>query len=188
MVLLREIRKTPSLHNLTEVCGEAPKRPPPDERVLLSVRRKVGNLLGLGPKEVDQHHESSSWRWRIVEKVQQQCGDPDGEIAKWLREGAPVGIACPVVPGGLLPAITEEKEKDEDEVLAGCAYDSNHDSFDMLHDGRKPALEELAGLVDKGFAELCVDQRAAEEKLHGEDHCIATWRRREAAWRWKLEA
>ena len=47
------------------------------------------------------------------------------------------------------------------------AYDSNHGSFDMLHEGHKPALVELNELVDKGFAELFVDQQAAEAHLEG---------------------
>ena len=81
-----------------------------------------------------------------MEGVQQRCGDPDQHITKWLREVAPVGIACPVEPGGLLPAISEERIKDDEEVLTGIAYDSNHRSFDMSHEGNNPALEELMGL------------------------------------------
>ena len=100
-----------------------------------------------------------------MKAVQRKSHDPDTAIVDWLRGGAPVGIAVPVTPGGLLPRIKETATLTPDELSAQAAYDANHSSFNVEHDGRKPALDELQSLVNQGFARLCRDREHAEQLL-----------------------
>ena len=56
--------------------------------------------LGLSHKQADSH----------LAKTIEKAGDPDCQVATWLREGFPVGIKLPITPGGLLPLITEHTD------------------------------------------------------------------------------
>ena len=164
-ILCQEVCRQPELQGVAQACGPNPSRSPPSEDLVAAVRAKVGRLLKIPSNRVEDHHEASPWRWKLVQAVQSRAADPDQEIVSWLRDGAPVGIAREVVPGGLLPAIEEEATATEEDISTRQAYDSNHRSFDQVYDGKQPALEELKKLLDMGFAELFVDAAAAESKF-----------------------
>ena len=153
-LLLRQVRKDPDLQQLADACGENPSRSPPSAAAVNRVRIKVGKLLKLTKKESQRTHSASPWRYNIVRAVLGLADDPDTAIADWLQFGAPFGIARAVTPGGLLPLITEEAELSAESLLDRDAFTQNHGTFDEIIDREKPALEELRGLVDQGFARV----------------------------------
>ena len=164
--VLRNVRRdNKQFQHLARLCGPAPSRKPPSEKSIERVRHSVAGALDVKAKLADVHHQSSPWRWGLVQGVQRRCKDPDTSIVEWLRKGAPVGIAAPVVPGGLLPRISEQATLSPEDLFDMAVYDANHSSFNLEHDGHKPARDELQGLVDQGFARLCRDRQHAEELL-----------------------
>ena len=60
-----------------------------------------------------------------------------------------------------MPRIVEEAGLTEEDLYEQMAFDDNHKSFREVVDGKQPALEELSGLVDEGFARLCRDAAEA---------------------------
>ena len=164
-VLRQARRNNKSFQNLAGLCGDSPSRKPPSEKSLLLLRHTLGGTLDVPMALVDKHHRSSPWRWAFVKAVQQRAKDPDSDIVDWLRYGAPVGVGVPVRPGGLLPSISETPELNTDSLFELAAYDCNHASFNLEHEGSKPARDELQSLVDQGFARLCRDREHAESLL-----------------------
>ena len=71
----------------------------------------------------------------------------------------------PVEPGGLLPLIVESPALQEEDLYEQELFRDNHKSFKATVDGSQPALEELQGLIDSGFARLCTDSAEAERWL-----------------------
>ena len=102
-VLLRQaVQSDPLLQGLARACGDKPSISPPSEDAVDRWWRQVAKTLRNPEQRVNDHHPASPWRWRIVEAIQSRAQDPDTSIVSWLRDGAPVGIAREVVPGGLL--------------------------------------------------------------------------------------
>ena len=64
-----------------------------------------------------------------------------------------------------MPLIEDEAVAEEQEITAKRAYDSNHGSFGQDYDGKHPALDELGGLVDMGFADVFADIGVVEMAL-----------------------
>ena len=96
-----------------------------------------------------------------MKAIQERAEDPDTEVTRWLLEGAPFGIAEPIVPGGLFPRIREVPTRSALQLQEQDQFVKNHGSFDELVDGEKPALQELQELVDNGFARVCRDEDEA---------------------------
>ena len=68
-----------------------------------------------------------------MEWVQANCHDPDVQLAKWLRDGFPIGIDVPITPGGLFPLSRSHAEA---ETLDGLLWNKgNHPSFSVVNDG-----------------------------------------------------
>ena len=99
--LLRQaVHRDCQLQDLARACGDQPSIAPPPEELIGQLRQSVARALRIPEQRVEDHHPASPWRWRIVEAIQQQAQGPDCHIVSWLRDGAPVGIAQAVVPGG----------------------------------------------------------------------------------------
>ena len=81
----------------------------------------------------------------------------------WKR--GPFGIAQPIVPGGLLPTITETATMSAEALYDQTLFEDNHQSFKEQIAGGQPALDELQSLVDAGFARVCRDLDEAEKFL-----------------------
>ena len=79
--------------------------PPPSAQAVAQLRTLVAKALGLSPNKARKHHAASSWCYGLVRKVMTLANDPDLHVARWLERGFPVGIAEPITPSGLLPAI-----------------------------------------------------------------------------------
>ena len=164
-VLISQIQKFTDLQNLAGACGENPCRAPPKPTTIKKVRQAVGKVLGLSGKQAEHTHPASPWKWRLVREVQRRTQDPDVVVSEWLEKGAPFGVALPIQPGGLLPAIVEQPTLTAEDLYDQTLYDDNHRSFKETVDGSQPALDELQGLVDAGFARVCRDREEAEKFL-----------------------
>ena len=101
--LLKAVRSTEELQNLAGACGDQPSRSPPMAKVASRLRARLGKMLGLSKAQTIARHPASSWFYNLVRKIQESVGDPDVEVHRWLREGAPFGIGEEVRSGGLLP-------------------------------------------------------------------------------------
>ena len=164
-VLAKQIAKYTELQNLADACGEQPSRDPPRRSTIKKVRQAIARQLGLLVRRAEAIHPTSPWKYNVVRAVQQACGDPDTAVADWLEDGAPFGVAVPVEPGGLLPLVVESPILQEEDLYERELFRDNHKSFKAIVDDQQPALEELRGLIDSGFARLCTDSAEAERWL-----------------------
>ena len=105
-----------------------------------------------------------------MREVVRQANDPDLEIADWLRDGAPMGIAQDIVPGRLQALVDEASTALATEMQELASWEHNHASFDFEEDPMRPALGLLQEHVDNGFATLYRDQAHAEQHL--ECRCV----------------
>ena len=164
-VLVQVRRSSAELMGLAGACGPSPDRAPPTEKSIRKARAKVAAALGISKRQGEAHHDASPWRWHLVDRVQELAEDPDRYVGEWLRDGAPFGVAREIVPGGLLPRITEEASLTMEQLYEQQAFDDNHGSFREVVEGKQPALDELQQLVDLGFARVCKDLDSAERLL-----------------------
>ena len=151
--LLKAVRSTKDLQDLAGACGDQPSRSPPMPKVLSKLRARLGKMLGLTKTQTMARHPASPWFYNLVKTIQESAGDPDVEVHRWLREGAPFGIGEEIRPG-VLPLIEEQAELSAGSLLEQDKFDKNHGSFDEVVDGHKPAMAELCELVDNGFARV----------------------------------
>ena len=80
--------------------------------------------------------------------------DPDLHVARWREKGFPVGIAEPITPSGLLPAVEESRELTARQLEDLSQWTENHASFDQPEGDALPAHALLKDLLDQGFAFL----------------------------------
>ena len=73
-----------------------------DHPALDILRERIGASMGGDSRETGRG--SSTWRPGLVQAVCEQLGDPEVDLADWLRHGAPLGISRPIVPRGVFPA------------------------------------------------------------------------------------
>ena len=106
-VYIRDL-KPEKFANLTECCGAAPGRQPPDEEDLRVVRVGLEKLFQVEDEAFEAHHPASSWRYELVKAIQKESGDPDEVLPGWLASGAPMGISRPIETGGHFPKADPE--------------------------------------------------------------------------------
>ena len=147
------------------LVGDNPSRSPPQAKVVNKLRLKVGKMLGLSKSKTLARHPASPWHYNLVKVIQERARDPDLEVSRWLKEGAPFGIAEEIRSGGLLPLIREQPTLTAYQLSELDACVKNHGSFDEVVEGDKPALAELRELVDNGFARVCEDEDTATQWL-----------------------
>ena len=165
-VIVAERDRNPELQGLTGLCGKCPCRQPPSGSALAELREKLAVALGLPPSAGHEHHPASSWRFRLVQAVQLASEDPDQEVGRWLEHGAPMGIACPIQPGGLFPAVASPGEISVDVLPDHHAYLGNHPSFFKSHgEPEPPAIALVKVYLDKGYGKRFLTRAAAEAEV-----------------------
>ena len=153
------------LQDLSEALGPSATRPPPSEGAIARARASVARVLGLSRGAAAASNPASPWKYNIVHRIQRAAGDPDEEVARWLRDGAPMGILREIQPCGLLPLKRSPAEATPQSVLLRSRK-RNHASFRELHgEERAPGLKVLEDHVMKGFGVLFTDRDAAEDWL-----------------------
>ena len=159
-ILLDFRARHPDLQLLSGACGPSASRRPPASSLIDKVRNKVAKLLKLSPAQGTAHHPASPWKFALVRRILEEAGDPDLEIARWLRDGTPVGIAEEIVPSGLLPLVSESPKLSVVDLQSQVQWTHNHPSFDALETASTaspsspPAHALLTDLVNEGYAML----------------------------------
>ena len=128
--------------------------------------------MGLPVGAAEAHHSASKWRYEVARVVQDLMADSDAEVWRWLRDGAPMGIACPIQPGGWFPAALQPSELEVDELHAECRWRENHPSFDEVPEGfdEPPGHKLVADYVARGFGHLFASQEEASRYFGVEIH------------------
>ena len=86
-------------------------------------------------------------------------------MVKWLEAGFPVGIAEPIAPSGLLPAVEEAREITAEQLEYLAPWTDNHASFDVPEGDALPAHALLKELLGQSFAFLFESVADAESWL-----------------------
>ena len=66
---------------------EAKKETPP-EAVVNVFGKKIGQLLGLSEEDVEVHAPSSTWRFKLMQKLIELGKYPDTAVGQWAEVGA----------------------------------------------------------------------------------------------------
>ena len=157
-------KRGPELQSLTECFGKDPSRAPPSEEEINKLVGVVAQALDMKQEQVLDTHAASTWRFNLVRRIVELTGDPDKEIAEWLEQGAPMGLALKIKPGGHFPSQDPDAEISLDELAALDKCNRNHPSFDELHgEDVSPAVTLVTEHLDSGFARLFKDQADAED-------------------------
>ena len=136
-----------------------------------AVRRGLERKLGMKEGCFDTHHDASPWRYELVNFVLYMSKDPDVCVWTWLREGAPMGLSRPLLPGSHFPRVEDDSVSTLEALDSRSPWSSNHPSFDLTHgEARSPAWGLLEEQVNAGFAELFSDAAAAATRLNGVCH------------------
>ena len=165
LAALRQARASDAnLRGLVRCCGKAPERQPPTESAVAKARAAVEQSLGLQDGAAEEHHEASPWRHELVREIQRRARDPDVHVAKWLKEGAPMGLSATIDPGGLFPLQHGEPENTLQDLEVSSVREGNHPSFREMHGQEtSPGLTLVQEHVDNGFGLLLRDKKHAEE-------------------------
>ena len=167
----QKIDRVPGFQGLAGCCGSDPVRPPPSETLLSLLRSQVADLLGLTRGAGQANHEAAPWKYEIIEEVGRRAEDPDVHLATWLKDGAPMGLAEPIAPGGLFPEQKEAPDIEMEELAASTRWDRNHPSFsEDFGRERPPGLDLLEEYLEEGFAELYENVEVAEQALGAKLH------------------
>ena len=109
---LRRARGFNSSFQLLHLAGgSSPTRPPPSDASISELRRKFSRCLpGDLPVDADMRHPASPWRWSLFDALATMTDDPDRAVARWLKDGAPMGLSEAITPGGHFPRLTTPPE------------------------------------------------------------------------------
>ena len=159
------------LRDLAGCCGSDPRRAPPLEATIRAVRRGLERTLAVPEGTFEGHHHASPWRTDLVGTILYRANDPDVAIWSWLRDGAPMGLSQPIVPGTHFPRVDIDAEAKLADLDSRAPWCQNHPSFDLQHGStRSPAWDLLEEQVNEGFAWLFETRSAAEAFLDGPCH------------------
>ena len=123
-----------------------------DRPELDELRRSVAGACGVPDCDVSPGARTP-WRPGVVEAHIQAAKDPETELVGWLRTGAPIGVARPIVACGVFPPAkggsAQPGADDALGILADSVMGGNYKSFE---EARVHALPELQRTVKAGYA------------------------------------
>ena len=95
----------------------------------------------------------SPWRPGVVEAFVEATGDPEVDLASWIREGTPMGIARRIEARGVFPRVStrEPTRAEADAVWVQTSIGGNYKSFLEAGDLAK---DELQRTIDAGYAKV----------------------------------
>ena len=93
------------------------------------------------------------WNAELAEAFAVEADDPDKEFISWLWRGCPVGVACPVPPGGVFPRV-ESTQAATDEIRKSMTRSAPWSNYSSVVDEPELSAAEVDRLIDKGFAKL----------------------------------
>eukprot|EP00435_Cladocopium_sp_Y103_P036989 s818_g9.t1 len=139
------------------------------EEVLREWSTRLGGLLRVEnePKVSlkGKFHFESPLQPQFWEAWQKFSKDPEEFIAKWAREGVPLGMNARIPSSnGIFPPVDDQLMEAYVPELEDQVNISNYSS---MHDNEDAAAGEIERLVDRGFAVLLPKQEAVEKFQSG---------------------
>ena len=111
--------------------------------------RRLGKLLGA--KSVEPARPSP-WVPNLIERYAEISGDPETGLATWVREGAPTGVARPIMPGENIIPEAGENSAEKLDVTRLYNRQDHHRNYASVEKNATHAQAELSRLVDEGYA------------------------------------
>ena len=166
--LLQQRVRHPVFEDLVGCCGNAPSRTPPSEEEVASLCQFLEKVMNLDKGISRLHHPASTLKYGFIEAVQSGSCDPDTELPRWAKEGAPMGITAEIPPGGLFPLHESKPTVLPEDLELLLREPGNHPSFDKLHgEAVAPGGQLMQDQVEQGFGVLYRDRERAKEALGG---------------------
>ena len=115
--------------------------------------------------------EHAVFHYCLWDQLLWESADPETELPKWMRDGAPAGILHQIVPNGVFPLCAEETAavKDSRALGASNTFDPkghvNYATFDA--DGGMHAKAEVERLKAKGFVESFASWEDVQQRWPG---------------------
>ena len=161
----------PAFQGLAGCCGNDPERQPPSDAELANLRRCMAILFAKEPSEFAATPLASPWIPGVAEALREATGDPDVALIRWLRDGAPMGLAKDIEVGGHFPKVDLDAELSVAELDLREPCLENHPSFMKKRgDEDPPGIALLEEQVNAGFAYLFKDMAQAMEVLGDKVH------------------
>ena len=113
------------------------------------------------------HHRRghrSLWRPGIVKAFIELAGDPDDDLARWLDDGAPTGVAEDVLSSGIFPA-TEVKGANHAELWRHWAHLEPRANYASVEDHADLVKTEIDRLRAAGFITVYPDWNAVQARF-----------------------
>ena len=116
---------------------------------MLEARRRVCSWLGTS--DASRGHERCAWYPGIVEAFIAKAGDPETELAGWLRGGAPTGVAHPIRSCGIFPRVSKESLAQE-ELENFYAKSRPGENYKSVRENAANVSKELEREIEAGFS------------------------------------
>ena len=192
LVQLRD--RHPEFNDLAECCGKNARAPPSPDLLELS-RIYIEKALDLPERIARLKHEASPWRHGLLASIIIMSKDSDNEVWGWLCHGAPMGLACDILPGGHFPKSDDQASMSIDTLDKLPGKEVNHASFHENPESSgaaedPPSWQLLREQVDSGFAMLFESRSAAEAYLGAKAHpaplgCVSK-QKEDGSWKHRL--
>ena len=139
--------------------GMADASGPPEEWVE-HLRAAVADSLGAASRP---EAGLQGWLARAVGKL---AGDPDDAVVQWFSGNVPVGVTCPIPPGGVFPRISQVDQAQDIEKAKMLAIQGEFNNYQSLDDFAQEAQAELAREAQEGYLDMA-QSRSDLEQIHG---------------------
>ena len=109
----------PTLAFMDFIVQAAPAQTAVHLMLSLSVARArgfVAEALGVDTAAAEEVHPAAPWRHRLLAALVDRMHDSDSVAPDWLRDGAPMGLACPIAVGGHFPLLTDPPASSTDQL------------------------------------------------------------------------
>ena len=144
-----------------------------NEELLVKWRAELCDLWGVPPPG-ERELSSEEYRTPVYHEVLRgwvkKSGDPDDVVADWLRDGAPLGIECPIVAKGVFPPSDEAEEGDDvrTQVVADAVLGrpDTLKNYKSVEDDLEEANVELDRYANLGYMKR-IPREEAEQLYEG---------------------
>lgn len=132
------------------------------------LRKAILKFLG----SEEEPHRSPKLVPAIIRAYCRASGDPDGIIADWLEDGAPLGITKRILHTGIFPEVAGELATPEnlDSLTTHLDGWTNYGTFVEHADKGRELLEKAR---DAGFCHFCSDAKQVQSELGTTDLALA---------------
>ena len=101
----------------------------------------------------------------LLEAWAKSAGDPDEEVASWLRTGAPLGANLPIRTRGIFPAKEDDDSKSYKASVAAQEW-AKLNNYKSFTDNQKDSDVEMERLVSLGYVKKLTTQEAERYFSH----------------------